>query len=75
MPPSRLAVSIGKGNEMAHDKREEYMDHINSSSSSLLNIVDSMIDVSLLEVGEICVRKEEIMKNEKYYSQKHWCSC
>lgn len=49
---------------LSHDKREEYMDHINSSSSSLLNIVDSMIDVSLLEVGEICVRKESIDLHE-----------
>ncbi|MCF8378091.1 MAG: HAMP domain-containing histidine kinase [Bacteroidales bacterium] len=57
---------------LSHDKREEYMDHINSSSSSLLSIVDSMIDVSLLEVGEICVRKEsvnlhEILQQVYYY--------
>ncbi|MCK4922565.1 MAG: HAMP domain-containing histidine kinase [Bacteroidales bacterium] len=49
---------------LSHDKREEYMDHINSSSSSLMNIVDSMIDVSLLEVGEISVMKESINLHE-----------
>lgn len=58
--------------DISHDKREEYMSHINSSSSNLLNIVDSMIDVSLLEVGEICVKKEsvnlhEILQQVYYY--------
>lgn len=50
--------------DLSHDKREEYMDHINTNSSSLLNIVDSMIDVSLLEVGEIRIRKETINLHE-----------
>lgn len=43
---------------LPHSKREEYMEHINYNSSSLLNIVDLMIDVSLLEVNELKLKKE-----------------
>ncbi len=49
---------------LTHDKREEYMEHINSNSSSLLSIVDSMIDVSLLEVQELHINKEDINLHE-----------
>ena len=42
-----------------HDKREEYMEHINQSSTNLLRIVDAMIDVSLLEINELRIRSEE----------------
>ncbi len=41
------------------DKKEEYMDHININSNNLLNLVDSMIDVSLLEVNELKIKKED----------------
>ena len=34
------------------------MEHINMNSNSLLSLVDSMIDVSLLEIGELKVKKE-----------------
>ena len=50
--------------DLSHDKREEYMEHINSNSSSLLSIVDSMIDVSLLEVQELHIKKEDINLHE-----------
>ncbi len=50
--------------DLTHDKREEYMEHINSNSSSLLSIVDSMIDVSLLEVQELHINKEDINLHE-----------
>ena len=43
---------------ITHDKREEYMDHINQSSTTLLRIVDSMIDAALLEVNELKIQKE-----------------
>ncbi len=43
---------------LPHDKKEEYMEHINMNSNSLLSLVDSMIDVSLLEIGELKVKKE-----------------
>ena len=44
---------------LSHKKKEEYMEHINISSNSLLNIVDSMIDVSLLEIDGLTVKKEQ----------------
>jgi signal transduction histidine kinase len=45
------------------EKKEEYMEHINQSGNSLLTIVDSMIDASLLEVNELKVNKERINLN------------
>jgi signal transduction histidine kinase len=45
------------------EKKEEYMEHINQSGNSLLTIVDSMIDASLLEVNELRINKERINLN------------
>jgi len=45
------------------DKKEEYMEHINQNGNSLLTIVDSMIDASLLEVNELKVNKERVNLN------------
>jgi signal transduction histidine kinase len=45
------------------DKKEEDMEHINQSGNSLLTIVDSMIDASLLEVNELKINKERINLN------------
>lgn len=42
---------------LPRDKKEEYMEHINMNSNNLLNIVDSMIDVSLIEVNELQIKK------------------
>ncbi len=50
--------------DLTSDKREEYMEHINLSGNRLLNIVDSMIDVSLLEVSELQINKENINLHE-----------
>lgn len=41
------------------EKREEYMVHINNNSDNLLNIVDSMIDVSLLETKKLKIKTEK----------------
>jgi signal transduction histidine kinase len=41
-----------------HEKREEYMEHINQSSTNLLRIVDARIEVSLLEINELRINKE-----------------
>lgn len=54
------------------DKKEEYMEHINLSSNSLLSLVDSMIDASLLEAGELQIRKSncdlhELMQQIYYF--------
>ncbi len=43
---------------LPHEKKEEYMEHINLNSNSLLNLVDSMIDVSLLEIDALRIKKE-----------------
>jgi signal transduction histidine kinase len=48
---------------VSSEKKEEYMEHINQSGNSLLTIVDSMIDASLLEVNELRVNKERINLN------------
>jgi signal transduction histidine kinase len=45
--------------DLSMDKKEEYMEHIHNNSSSLLKLVDSMIDLSLMELNELKVRKEE----------------
>ena len=45
------------------DKKEEYMEHINQNGNSLLTIVDSMIDASLLEVNELKMNKERVNLN------------
>jgi signal transduction histidine kinase len=41
------------------EQKEEYMEHINNNSNNLLNLVDSMIDVSLMEINELKLKKEE----------------
>jgi len=50
--------------DLGADKHEEYMEHITLSGNRLLNIVDSMIDVSLLEVSELQINKENINLHE-----------
>lgn len=54
-----------------HDKREEYMEHINQSSTNLLQIVDAMIDASLMEINELRIHKEycnlEKLVQQVYY--------
>ena len=57
---------------ISHDKREEYMEHINQSSTNLLRLVDTMIDASLLEINELRIHKEscnveKIMYQVYYY--------
>ena len=44
--------------DLSRDKKEEYMEHINQSGNNLLKIVDSMIDVSLLEINELKINSE-----------------
>lgn len=48
---------------ISNDKKEEYMEHINQSGNSLLTIVDSMIDASLLEVNELKISRERVNLN------------
>lgn len=44
---------------LPYDKREEYLEHIHNNSDNLLNLVDSMIDVSLLETEKLKIKKEK----------------
>jgi signal transduction histidine kinase len=57
--------------DISRDKKEEYMEHINHSSNNLLNIVDSMIDASLLEINELKINNEicdiESIVNQVYH--------
>jgi signal transduction histidine kinase len=46
------------------NKREEYMNHITQSSAKLLNMVDAMIDISLIEGGQLKISPEECRINQ-----------
>ena len=50
--------------ELTCDKREEYLDHIDQSSTKLMQIIEVMIDISLIETGRLVIRKEECMINQ-----------
>ena len=56
------------------EKKEEYMEHINQSGSSLLTIVDSMIDASLLEVNELKINMERVNLNMLVQQVYHYFS-
>jgi len=56
--------SLLNDHHLPNTKREEYMDHINQSSARLLNVVEGMIDVSLIETGQLMLREEECNINQ-----------
>ena len=56
--------SLLNDHQLSHTKREEYMDHINQSSSRLLSVVEAMIDVSLIETGQLKIMNEECQINQ-----------
>ena len=56
--------SLLNDHQLPNTKREEYMDHINQSSARLLNVVEAMIDVSLIETGQLMLREEECNINQ-----------
>jgi len=43
-----------------NDQREEYLNHINYNSNTLLQILDNLIDLTLLETGNLRLRNEEV---------------
>jgi signal transduction histidine kinase len=55
--------SLLNDQHLSCSKREEYMDHINQSSVKLLNMVDAMIDISLIEGGQLKINIEECRIN------------
>lgn len=56
--------SLLNDQQLTFEKREEYMDHINQSSAKLLHVVEAMIDVSLLETGQLQIRHDECVINQ-----------
>lgn len=56
--------SLLNDQHLPNTKREEYMDHINQSSARLLNVVEAMIDVSLIQTGQLKLRNESCSINQ-----------
>jgi signal transduction histidine kinase len=56
--------SLLNDQQLPHKKREEYVDHINQSSAKLLNVVEAMIDVSMIQTGQLKIRQEECFVNQ-----------
>jgi signal transduction histidine kinase len=56
--------SLLNDQKLPNTKREEYMDHINQSSTRLLNVVEAMIDVSLIQTGQLKLREESCSINQ-----------
>jgi len=56
--------SLLNDRQLSYSKREEYLNYINKSSAKLLNVVESMIDVSLIETGQLQIRCEECYVNQ-----------
>ena len=42
------------------DQREAYIDHITRNSNSLLNMMDNLIDLTLIETGNLQLKKDEV---------------
>ncbi len=42
-------------------QRDAYINHITRNSSSLLNMMDNLIDLSLIETGNLKLKEEEVM--------------
>jgi signal transduction histidine kinase len=56
--------SLLNDQQLPGNKREEYMNHITQSSAKLLNMVDAMIDISLIEGGQLKISLEECRINQ-----------
>lgn len=50
---------VAKDTNMPPDEREEYISHINKSSSDFLRIMDDIIQASLLEAGMVNICKDK----------------
>ena len=55
--------SLLNDQRLPNTKREEYMDHISQSSARLLNVVEAMIDVSLIQTRQLKLREESCSIN------------
>ena len=56
--------SLLNDQQLPNKKRKEYMDHINQSGARLLNVVEAMIDVSMIETGQLSIREDECHINQ-----------
>ena len=56
--------SLLNDQQLPGNKREEYMNHITQSSAKLLNMVDAMIDISLIEGGQLKISPEGCRINQ-----------
>jgi signal transduction histidine kinase len=56
--------SLLNDQQLPGNKREEYMNLITQSSAKLLNMVDAMIDISLIEGGQLKISLEECRINQ-----------
>ena len=56
--------SLLNDQQLPNKKREEYVNHINQSSAKLLNVVEAMIDVSMIQTGQLKIRQEECFVNQ-----------
>jgi signal transduction histidine kinase len=45
--------------ELPHDRRTEYLNYINSSGASLLQLIDDIIDSAKIEAGQLKINKVE----------------
>jgi len=45
--------------DMDSDQRESYINHITKNSNSLLNMMDNLIDLTLIETGNLQLKEEE----------------
>ncbi len=64
--------SLLNDQRLPNTKREEYMDHINASSARLLNVVEAMIDVSLIQTGQLKLREESCSINQLLTDTYHF---
>jgi signal transduction histidine kinase len=47
--------------EVDGNQREVYIDHITRNSNSLLNVMDNLIDLTLVETGNLQLDKDEVV--------------
>lgn len=64
--------SLLNDHQLPDTKREEYMDHISQSSARLLSVVEAMIDVSMIETGQLKIRSEECYINQVLSEIHHY---